>query len=257
MYCANCGEKNGQDSRFCANCGQSIKASHSDAKNKDTEYYIPRDSSINFVEIASSVDISMDLDGNTHSIADFENLCALIGKYAKTKSIRKILYNIYASNEYLVFFPASKDRSNMAMLGLLLGGGALGGAAVGLLQNIAKNKEQKESEIDLEKENILNNSFVYKIKDVSLKLKESTTSSGIFFGEPVVNTHFKVMGPAAFNRKNYRLEVNFCILGQCTDNTKNKPPAFNILTSKLGVTNPVIVKGEETSFPAEWSLLKK
>ena len=26
----------------------------------------------------------------------------------------------------------------------------------------------------------------------------------MFFGTPIVNTHFKIMGPAAFNKKNYR-----------------------------------------------------
>ena len=65
------------------------------------------------------------------------------------------------------------------------------------------------------------------------------------------------MGPAAFNKKNYRLEVNFSIPGQCSDNTKDKPQAFDILTSKLGIANPVILKGKDTSFPAEWSLFKK
>ena len=133
MYCTNCGEKNDQGSRFCSKCGQSIKSAQSDAKNNDLRNDKPHDGNMNFVEVASSVDISLDLDGNVHSIPEFENLCALIGKYAKTKSIHKILYNVYVSGEYLVFFPASKDRSNIALLGLLLGGGALGGAAVGLL----------------------------------------------------------------------------------------------------------------------------
>lgn len=256
MYCTNCGEKNGQDSRFCSNCGQSMKTSQSVANGNNLIDDVPPDGDINFVEIASSVAITIDLDGGVHSIADFENICSLIGKYTKSKYVHKILYNIYISNEYLVIFPVSKDKSNLAMLGLLLGGGALGGAAVVLLQHAAKKIEKSESEIDLGKENILNNSIIYNTKNICLKFKESTTTSGVFFSTSTVDTHFKIMGSAIFNGKSYRLEVNFSIPGQCSDNSKCKLSAFNILTSKLGIANPVITKGKDNSFPAEWSLFK-
>lgn len=256
MYCTNCGEKNSQGSRFCSNCGQPTKAAQSDTKENNLNNNISNDSDMNFIEVASSVSLTMDLDGNVHSIADFEILCELIGKYTKLKPVHNILYNIYLSNEYLVILPASKDRGNIAVLGLLLGGGALGGAAVELLHNVAKKIEKSESEIDLEKINLLNNSIVYNTKDVVLKIKECASTSGIFFTTSIVKTHFKIMGPAVYNRKNYRLEVNFSISGQCSDNTKHKLSAFNILTSKLSISNLEIVKGKDTSFPAEWSLFK-
>lgn len=216
---------------------------------------LPTNEKNKFIEIASSVKISIDLDGNMHGIADFEMLCMLMKKSIKSTTLHNTIYNIYASNEFLIIFPVSNDKSNIAMWGLLLGGGALGGAVVELLTHVANKMEKNDCDIDPEKENLFFNSIVYKTKDISIKFKESTNKSGIFFGTTTVDTHFKILGLAQFNGKEYRLEVNFSTPGQCSDNGKNKSLPFNKLISTLGISNPAIEKGKGY-FPAEWSVAK-
>jgi hypothetical protein len=255
MYCTNCGENKGESANFCSKCGQSMAVVQSDSDGDEKQHFLPMNEKSKFFEIASSVKISIDLDGNVHSIADFEMLCMLMKKSIKSTALHKTIYNIYASTEFLIIFPVSNDKSNIAMWGLLLGGGALGGAAVELLTHVAKKMEKKDCDIDFEKTNLFFNSIVYRTKDISIKFKECTNKSGIFFGATTVDTYFKILGPAQFNGKEYRLEVNFNVPGQCSESSKNKPLPFNMLTSTLGISNPVITKGKGY-FPAEWSVAK-
>jgi hypothetical protein len=255
MYCTNCGENNGKSANFCSKCGRPMSAVQSNSDGDEQQRSSSKDEKNKFVEIASSVKISIDLDGNVHSISDFEMLCMQMKKSIKSKALHNTLYNVYASTDFLIIFPVSNDKSNLAMLGLLLGGGALGGAAVELLTHVAKKIEEKESNIDFENENLFWNSIVYKTKNISIKFKECTNKSGIFFGSTTVDTHFKILGPAQFNGKEYRLEINFNVTGQCSEDSKSKPLPFNMLISTLGISNPVITKGKDY-FPAEWSVAK-
>lgn len=74
-----------------------------------------------------------------------KGFCTALG----VKKLDQVLIDVLVTNRRVIAAPATKDRSGLAALGLLLGTGGLGAAAVGLLSGVANLWARADARTDL------------------------------------------------------------------------------------------------------------
>ena len=167
MFCTSCGFKNPDGSKYCASCGKSISV---DTKPEEITSNMNEAKSAN--DVGSLVQIGEAISC-TFSGKNSDELSRTMGQSMGVKDAYKLVFNLYASPGIFVVLPASKDRSGLAMFGLLLGGGGLAAGAMGALQGLAKKLEIRSSKLILEQDNPLFNALIFKSKETKLQVKET------------------------------------------------------------------------------------
>lgn len=239
MFCSNCGFKLADDSKFCSSCG--AKLTSSIEINEPSDSTPKANNNVEFTEVVKETDVNV-----TGSLADDvkSRFCEIV----KAKNFSKVLSNIYVSKEAIIVTPHSKDRSGLALAGLILTGGAglvgaLGmsaGAAIGQLFS----KNQSDSIKNMLKN--LENTLVINASSIVIKAYDYRTNWDLAGGE--WETRISLSGEAIFNEKVGDCSIVFSIYGKTYERTffskaNNKVPE---LAKILGIKVPDIQK--ETKF---------
>jgi hypothetical protein len=238
MYCTKCGYENTQNYRYCASC----EAINPFIKLEEfTEPPSTQDSLNEFITIA--IDCSCTFKG-----IDAEDLDADVKKAMGVSKKSSVIYNIYASPNFFIVIPVSKDHSAMAWYGLLLGGGALAGAAVGALSGWADKIERKNARQVIGAENPLSKAIVFDSRNIRVQAHEvnsANAATGLYLWAKV--TYFYVYGTASYMGNSYSCSLKFGIKGQVI-NPKNRVYIYDSLKSALGLSEIPIFSGKNPDF---------
>lgn len=242
MFCTSCGYKNSDASKFCASCGKSTSA---DIKPVDitstNNKAVAENDAGSLVQIAEAT--------NCYFYGkNSEELSHTMGESMGVKGAQKLVFNLYASPDIFVVLPASKDRSGLALFGLLLGAGGLAGFALGALQGLAKKLEISNSKIILEQDNPLFNALIFKTSEIKLQAKEIRSNNTDLFYIFSKETWVLASGVGLYKNKEYEVSVNFGFEGQASDHSKKRIAVFDKLFNALKISPPVIHKGKNPPF---------
>lgn len=242
MFCTECGVKNLIGSKFCSSCGKR-QAISGDVVEKVSEPVQKVDSlnASNFHEVATTINV-------TFYGKDGDELSMLIGKSLGVKEAYKLVFNLYASNDFFVVLPVSKDKRKLALFGLLLGGGGLAAGAMAALEVFAKKLELKQSKFVMEQDNPLYSALIFNAKDLILKVKETRTNSLDLFDIFKKETWMMVSGVGTYKNKEFQVNIKFGFEGQASDNAKKRITILDELSKALGITAPAIHVGKNPPF---------
>jgi len=234
MFCTECGHKNPDLFKFCTSCGK--KRIEVDTQNPSTS-----DGLSYFKEITQTIHISF--LGKDAVILD-QLLASSLGQ----KKSSNLLFNLYASDKLFVVFPASKDKSSMALWGLLLGGGALAGAAVGALEGLSKKLESKDAALASEQGDALKKALIFPKEKLSLSIKEKRADTGSFSDLYKKETWFLISGTCLYVGKEYEVGVKFGFSGQESNPNKERLGILDLICSTLSLAKPSIHTGKNPPF---------
>lgn len=235
MYCNDCGTINPESSRFCASCGAKIGIGKINSVEKDSIAIS------NLTLIAETIHITLlGKDSNDLSL----KICQTMG----VKELYKVVFNVYASRDFFVVLPVSKDKGKLALFGMLFGAGVLGAVAIEASSQFSKKLEKDNSKIVLEKDNPLYSAMVIDSKTLSLKLKEKRSSSTDLFDIFKKETWMLTSGSFMFENKDYEASVKFGFEGQSSDFSKKRLDVLEKLISSLGIQEPPIHTGKNPPF---------
>ena len=234
MFCTYCGFKNRDGFNFCSSCG----------KNRiSNEAVIPAvsPSLSEFKEIATTIHVYfLGKDGKV--------LDQLIANSLGQKNSSKLLFNLYASENYFVILPVSKDKGSMVLWGLLLGGGALAGAAVGALEALSKKLEMKDAKSVSEQDDALKNSLIFSKSILKLSVKETMANTGSLSDLYKKETWFLISGTGTYNSNEYDVAINFGFSGQVTNPNKPILGTLDTICSTLKIDKPTVHTGKNAPF---------
>jgi hypothetical protein len=234
MFCTECGFKNPDLFNFCASCGRKrIEVA--------TPTLIPLDGLSSFKEIAKTISITF--LGPDASVID-----GMVASSLGQKKSSKLLFNLYASDKFFVVFPASRDKGNMALWGLLLGGGAIGGAAIGALESLSKKLEDRDAAFASEKDDALKKALIFPKEKISLSVKEKRADTGSFSDLYKKETWFLLSGICSYVGKDYDVGVKFGFAGQVSNPNKEKLGILDLICSTLDLDMPSIHTGKNPPF---------
>lgn len=234
MFCTECGFKNPDMFNFCSSCGR--KRIEVGSQMLPTSGFLS-----SFKEIAQTIHINfLGKDANV--------LDQMVASSLGQKKSSNLLFNLYASDKFFVVFPASKDKSSMALWGLLLGGGALAGAAVGALQGLSKKLEGKDAAMASEHEDALKKALIFPKEKISLQVKEKRADTGSFSDLYKKETWFLISGICSYVGKDYDVGVKFGFAGQESNPNKEKLGILELLCTSLNLDTPSIYSGKKPPF---------
>lgn len=234
MFCSNCGYKNPEMFNFCTSCGK--KRVENDTQTPNSALGLS-----SFREITKTIHIT--LLGRDGIVVD-QIVASSLGR----KKCSNILFNLYVSDKFFVVFPASTDKGSMVFLGLLLGGGALAGAAVGALDALSKKLEHKDAAVASEQEDALKRALIFPRETLSLLVKEKRADTGSFSDFYKKETWFLISGVCSYAGKNYEVGVKFGLAGQESNPNKEKLGILEVICSTLSLDIPSIHTGKNPPF---------
>jgi hypothetical protein len=234
MYCTYCGFKNQDGFNFCSSCGK--KSSNSIDSTTSVS-----DNLSSFKEISNAIHV--DFLGKDGVIVD-----EIIAKSLGQKNSYKLLFNLYASDKFFVVLPVSKDKRNIALWGLLLGGGIFAGAAVGALEGLSKKLESRDAKIVSEKEDALKNALIFSRDGLTLSVKEKRADTGSLSDLYKKETWFLLSGFGLYNSKQYDVSVKFGFAGQVSNPSKPKLGLLDLICSTLKLEIPFVHTGKNPPF---------
>lgn len=241
MFCTQCGSKNGEEAKFCASCGNKLLANPSgiipDVVPSPT--VIEKSSPI----VPYAEQIYSYIHGSLSSDVK-SKFCEIV----KAKNFDKVISNVFVSEEVILFTPHSKDRSGLALAGLVLTGGAgligvLGMTAGSAIAQLFSNSQSQSIQNILKN---LENTLVLNAKTVQLKAYDYRRNWDLAGGE--WETRISIGGEGYFNGKAGDCTIVFSFEGKTYERTffskaNNKVPE---LCKILGIPVPDIKK--ETKF---------
>jgi hypothetical protein len=238
MFCSFCGEKNSDNFRFCSSCGKQRSSIESDIQNKSPNQV---QNLSDFKEIANTIHVFF--SGNEGS-----SLGQVIANSLQLKNTSKILFNLYVSENYFVVLPVSKDKGGMVLWGLLLGGGALAGAAVGALEALSKKLELKDAKAVSEQDDALKNALIFPKSNIRLQVKETRANTGSLSDLYKKETWFLITGTGLYNLREWNVAVEFGFSGQVSNPNKPMLSTFDIICSTLKIDKPTVHTGKNAPF---------
>lgn len=242
MFCTHCGFKNSDGFNFCASCG-SKNFKNSEENNFESSLK-ERSSNIKSEELIEiSTTIKIYLEGE-----DSPELSKLICEAIDVKDFYKVIFNTYATSDFFIVMPISKDKGNIALFGLLLGGGGLAAGAMAALGVLAKKLELKQSEAILSQDNPLFGSLLFKSKDLLLQIKETGSTSTDLMDIFAKETWVQISGLGMYKNKEYKVAVQFGFRGQASNPKKKKIEVIDKLIKALEIPAPVIYVGNNPPF---------
>lgn len=236
MFCSNCGFKLLINSKFCSSCGIKLE------QQPDVDMGVPAQTvNSEFFQFLKEESLSISGEISDEVKNKFTEIL-------KAKNFSKVLCNVFVSKEAIIVTPHSKDRSGLALAGLILTGGAgligvLGmsaGAAIGQLFS----KNQSDSVQNLIKN--LENTLVINTNGVQLKAYDYRTNWDLAGGE--WETRISISSQSLFNEHVGDCSIVFSVYGKTYERTffskaNNKVPE---LAKIIGIKVPDIQK--ETKF---------
>ena len=234
MFCSQCGFKNSEDFNFCTSCG--VKRQVDAVVSSQSSNVLST-----FKEIASSVQIEiLGKDG--------EALSKNIAISFKEKNSSKLLFNLYASENFFVVLPVSKDKSGLVWWGLLLGGGVFAGAAVGALEVLSKKLESKNAIKATETDDALKNALIFPNDALKLSVKEKRADTGSLSDLYKKDTWFLLSGYGMYDGRKYDASVMFAFAGQVTNPNKPRLTTLDLICSTLKIPIPTVHVGKNPPF---------
>jgi hypothetical protein len=164
------------------------------------------------------------------------------------KNASKILFNLYISENHFVVLPVSKDKGGMVLWGLLLGGGALAGAAVGALEALSKKLEMKDAKAVSEQNDALKNALIFSKSSLKLSVKETRANTGSLSDLYKKETWFLISGKGLYNLREWDVSVEFGFAGQVTNPNKTKLSTLDTICSVMKIDAPVVHTGKNPPF---------
>jgi hypothetical protein len=237
MFCIQCGASNVNEAKFCSSCGKSITQSVStELQNKSDNSH----SLSNFTLIAEGTNCF-------YGGKDGTKLDKSLGKSMGVEwgGGSHIKNNIYASPEFLIIVPVSKDKSSIALFGLLLGTHALGAVAMTALSHLANRIEGKNAKVILESDNPFYNAIIFNTKDIQVKVKETKLGSDSLFDNFKRATHFRFIGDVLHKNSEYSVIIQCGFEGQASNPNKKRMPFYDDLFNTLKIPPSPIFQGKQ------------
>lgn len=237
MFCNYCGKKNADDFIYCSSCGKKRDVPSSENSTiEETQKVVDNDiSSLKLIEKT----INCYITGN-----DIVKIHKEIGEIFNQKNALNIVYNIYLSEDLIVFLPVSKEKDGISLWALAFGGGAIAGFAYGALKGLAKKLEEKNSKLVLEQDNPLYNAIIFHKNETTFKVKEIRGQTGdlidfIFCKE----TWIQLSGVCTMKNEKYDIEIKFGHEGKA-----EKSDALKELVGTLKIPRPKVHKEKPYPF---------
>jgi len=241
MFCTQCGSNNSEVAKFCSSCGNKLSSNSSvDDLNLVPSSTVTEKSS-EIIEFAKQ--IYSYIHGSLSSDVE-SKFCEIV----KAKKFDKVISNVFVSEDVILFTPHSKDRSGLALAGLILTGGAglvgvLGMSAGSAIAQIFSNRQSESIQNILKN---LENTLVLNAKKVQIKAYDYRRNWDLAGGE--WETRISIGGEGYFNGKAGDCTIVFSVEGKTYERTffskaNNKVPE---LCKILGISVPDIKK--ETKF---------
>ena len=241
MFCTQCGSNNSEEAKFCASCGNKLSSTSSVSNLDMVQTSTFTEKSSELIEFAKQVysythgSLSSDVEGK---------FCEIV----KAKKFDKVISNVFVSKDVILYTPHSKDRSGLALAGLVLTGGAgfagvLGMSAGAAIAQLFSNKQSDSIQNILKN---LENTLVLNTKTVKVKAYDYRRIWDLAGGE--WETRISIGGEGYFNGKAGDCTIVFSVEGKTYERTifskaNNKVPE---LCKILGISVPDIKK--ETEF---------
>lgn len=236
MFCSFCGVKNSDGFRFCSSCGKQRSSTESVAQNHSQVQSISE-----FKEIATAIHVYF--SGN-----EGKTLGQDIANSLKLKTASEILFNLYVSEACFVVLPVSKDRGDMVLWGLLLGSGALAGAAVGALEALSKRLEMKDAKAGNEQDDALKNALIFPKSSLKLLVKEARANTGSLSDFYKKETWFLISGTGLYHLREWDVAIKFGFAGQVTNPNKEMLSALDTICKTLRIEKPIVHTGRNPPF---------
>jgi hypothetical protein len=227
MFCSNCGFKNSENSKFCTSCGTRIYTTKPNTLPQSmgdlSDINAP-----NLIEVFSKIQ-----PGISGSLC--EDVADKFPKIIGAKYFYKIFCTVYASKEYIALVPHSKDRTGLALVGIILTGGSgalavLGMAAGSAVADALSNRESNKNKY------ILTNpegAVIFDTSKVIIDAYDYRSAIGFSGGE--WETRISIKGETYFNGKSGDFSFSFSVMGKTYKDTffskanKKMPELFRIL----------------------------
>lgn len=220
-YCSNCGLNISDIDKFCSSCG--TKRAERDELSVVQDRFAGDDWQEGYLgHIYFGEDTQVEL---------IEKLCSFMG----VNEASKIRFLIHVARKGLVLLPLSKDRSNVAFAGLLLGSGGLAAGAIAGLSSWAEKRSAQQALGVLHSQDPLKNAILLPKEAMCVWIKEVKENTSDSWFKKVCVTKFKFSGIGIFWDKPYKLSFTWGVVGQVQDSNQEQVELYSDLTEILGI----------------------
>jgi len=239
MYCTNCGHKNNDSAKFCASCGHALETgSHEiliEANNNRVDG--PNENREKFEAVMENVHA-------TFGGQDGAKLSELVAQSMGAKNSAGLVFNVLCSPGFFIIIPISKDKSHLALFGLILGGGGLAAGAVAGLTVLTEKLQLNKAKALMKEENPFYNALVFDSKELELEVRESGGGGLLGFILEEKQTWVLISGVATYKNIDYRIGARFGFEGHVSALGNSEKNFLHKISRAMKINTPEISRGK-------------